>query len=132
MSDRATGRTAGEIRPVVKRADAVESRTVDAGTAAQVQVLLGEADGAPGFAMRRFRMGAEGGMPLHTNRVEHEQYVLRGRAKIVVGDEVHAVGAGDVLFIPAGTPHSYEVVEAPFEFLCMVPNRPDRIEIVGE
>ncbi|HLE85816.1 MAG TPA: AraC family ligand binding domain-containing protein, partial [Thermoanaerobaculia bacterium] len=43
---------------------------------------------------------------------------------------VHEVAPGDVLYIPAGTPHSYEVVEGPFEFLCMVPNREDRIEIV--
>ena len=33
-------------------------------------------------------------------------------------------------YIPAGAPHFYEVVEAPFEFLCMVPNGPDRIEIL--
>lgn len=121
-----TSRTTG----VVKRADEVSGTVVEAGTATEVQVLLGEADGVPGFAMRRFRMGAGGGMPLHTNEVEHEQYVLSGRGRVTVGGEVHQVSAGDVLYIPAGTPHSYEVVEAPFEFLCMVPNRPDKIEIV--
>jgi len=41
------------------------------------------------------------------------------------------VKAGDVVFIPAGTPHSYQVIGAePFEFLCMVPNLPDRMEIL--
>lgn len=70
-------------------------------------------------------------MPLHTNAVEHEQYVLAGRARITVGAQVHEVAAGHTLFIPAGVPHSYEVVEAPFEFLCIVPNAPDRIELVG-
>jgi quercetin dioxygenase-like cupin family protein len=40
------------------------------------------------------------------------------------------VSPGDVLYIPAGTPHSYEVVEAPFEFLCLVPNGPDEVEIL--
>lgn len=115
---------------VVKPADSVERTPVAAGRATEMQVLLGASDGAPSFAMRRFIMGAGGGMPRHTNRVEHEQYVLRGRARIAVGEEVHEVGAGDVLYIPAGTPHSYEVVEGPFEFLCMVPNREDRIEIL--
>ena len=33
--------------------------------------------------------------------------------------------AGAVLYIPAGSPHSYEVLEAPFEFLCLVPDLPD-------
>lgn len=126
MSDEDTNRSV----PVVKRADAVAGRRVEAGRATEVQVLLGDSDGVPGFAMRRFRMGPGGGMPRHTNSVEHEQYVLAGKGRVTVGAEVHEVSAGDVLYIPAGTPHSYEVVEAPFEFLCMVPNRPDRIEIV--
>jgi quercetin dioxygenase-like cupin family protein len=119
-------------RAVVKRAAGVEAREVAAGTGTRVQVLLGADDGAPHFAMRRFTMEAGGGMPRHTNRVEHEQYVLLGRARVAVGDEVHEVVAGDVLYIPAGTPHSYTVVEGPFEFLCMVPNRPDQIEVLGD
>jgi quercetin dioxygenase-like cupin family protein len=116
---------------VVKPAATVAAREVAAGNATRTQVLLGEADGAPHFAMRRFSMGEGGGMPLHTNTVEHEQYVLRGRARITIGERLYEVGPDDVLYIPAGTPHSYEVVEAPFEFLCMVPNAPDRIEILG-
>lgn len=115
---------------VVRRADEAPVNRVELGTATTTQVLLGADDAAPHFAMRRFRMEDGGGMPLHTNQVEHEQYVLRGRARIVLGDETVEVGADDVLLIPAGLPHSYEVIEAPFEFLCLVPNRPDRIDLV--
>lgn len=118
-------------RGVVKRSGEVERRPVSAGSAAESQVLLGSDDGAPNFAMRRFIMGEGGGMPRHTNRVEHEQFVLKGRARVAIGDRVVEVGPEDVLYIPAGTPHSYEVLEAPFEFLCMVPNLPDEIEILG-
>jgi quercetin dioxygenase-like cupin family protein len=77
-------------------------------------------------------MGEGGGMPRHTNSVEHEQFVLRGRARIGIGERVHEVGPQDVLLIPAGTPHYYEVLEAPFEFLCMVPNAEDRIEMLDD
>jgi quercetin dioxygenase-like cupin family protein len=115
---------------VVRQAGAVERNVVAAGTATETQVLLGPGDGMPHFAMRRFIMGEGGGMPFHTNTVEHEQFVLRGRARIRIADDVHEVGPESVLYIPAGVPHSYEVVEAPFEFLCMVPNKDDRIEIV--
>ncbi|NIM62237.1 MAG: cupin domain-containing protein, partial [Acidobacteria bacterium] len=65
--------------------------SVPAGTATETQVLLGPDDGAPHFAMRRFIMGAGGGMPRHTNAVEHEQYVLRGRARVGIGEDVHEV-----------------------------------------
>jgi len=115
---------------VVKQSGAIEAKQVAAGTATQTQVLLGPGDGAPNFAMRRFVMGPGGGMPRHTNTVEHEQYVLRGRARVGIADRVHEVGPADVLYIPAGVPHDYTVLEAPFEFLCMVPNAPDRIDVL--
>jgi quercetin dioxygenase-like cupin family protein len=115
---------------VVKRSSGVDRMEIKAGNATQMQLLLGPADGAPNFAMRRFIMGHGGGMPRHTNSVEHQQWVLRGRARIGLGDEVHEVGPEDVLYIPAGVPHYYEVIEAPFEFLCMVPDAPDEIRIL--
>lgn len=116
--------------PFVSPAADLPATPVKAGAATDMQVLVGPAQGAPNFVLRRFIMGAGGGMPLHTNEVEHEQYVLRGRARIRIGDAVHDVAADHTLFIPAGVPHSYEVVEAPFEFLCVVPNQPDQIRLV--
>ncbi len=117
---------------VVKRSADIERRDVAAGKATESQVLLGAEDGAPNFAMRRFLMGPGGGMPRHTNTVEHEQYVLTGRARVGIGKKVYEVKANDVLFIPAGRSHFYEVIEAPFEFLCVVPNSPDRLEILED
>lgn len=103
---------------------------VTAGSETETQVLIGP-DQGPNFALRRFVMQPGGGMPRHTNTVEHEQYVLRGQARVRIGDDVHEVKAGDVVYIPAGTPHSYEARgEEPFEFLCAVPNAPDKIEIL--
>lgn len=122
----ATGDQGGRV----KSADAVERCSVAAGAATEMQVLIGPEDGAPNFAMRRFIMGIGGGIPRHTNEVEHEQYVLAGRARIGIGDRVVEVETGDVVYIPARQPHFYEVLEAPFEFLCMVPNRKDEIRLV--
>lgn len=115
----------GFVRPAAE----AEFAEVRAGTATRSQVLLGPAEGMPHFAMRRFVMGEGGGMPRHTNTVEHEQFVLRGRARISIGEERFEVGPEDVVFIPAGVAHDYTVLEAPFEFLCMVPNLPDTIEL---
>lgn len=115
----------------VKRADDVAREEVTAGTHTERQVLIGPDEG-PHFALRRFIMQPGGGMPRHTNTVEHEQYVLRGRASVGIGDEVHEVQAGDVVYIPAEVPHWYKAHAGdPFEFLCIVPNLPDTIELQG-
>jgi quercetin dioxygenase-like cupin family protein len=103
---------------------------VPVGSRTARQVLIGPEEG-PNFALRKFIMEPGGGMPLHTNRVEHEQYVLRGRARVVIGDEVAEVRKDDVVFIPAGVPHSYATQgDEPFEFLCVVPNLPDETVVM--
>jgi quercetin dioxygenase-like cupin family protein len=115
----------------VKNVNQIPVEKVTAGSSTYRQVLIGPDEG-PNFAMRRFIMEPGGGIPAHTNTVEHEQYVLRGRARIGIGDSVYEVKAEDVLYIPAGVPHWYEVLgDENFEFLCMVPNRDDRIKLVG-
>jgi quercetin dioxygenase-like cupin family protein len=116
----------------VRPADSLPAEEVKAGTGTTRQVLIGPDEG-PNFALRRFIMQPGGGMPRHTNTVEHEQYVLRGAARITLGHEAHQVKTGDVVFIPAGVPHSYQAEgDEPFEFLCVVPNRPDTIELVED
>jgi len=117
------------VGPLVKSSDFVKADIVGAGSGTTRQVLISDED-APNFALRRFVMEPSGGMPRHTNTVEHEQYVLRGKARVGIGDDVHEVKAGDAVFIPEGVPHWYEAdAKEGFEFLCIVPNREDRIEI---
>lgn len=114
----------------VKHSEEVPAQPVGAGEGTTRQVLIGPDEG-PNFAMRRFIMQPGGGMPPHTNTVEHEQYVLRGRATIGIADRTVEVKQGDVVYIPAGTPHWYKAKEGePFEFLCVVPNLPDKMELV--
>ncbi len=116
----------------VKHSSDVEAKNVAAGKETTIQVLISSEEG-PNFALRKFSMKPGGGMPRHTNTVEHEQYVLRGEADITIGDETYHVRAGDVVFIPAGAVHSYENTgEEPFEFLCIVPNKEDVITIVDQ
>ena len=115
----------------VKHANQVESQAVKAGTGTSMQVLISAEEG-PNFAMRRFSMEPGGGMPRHTNQVEHEQYVLGGHARIGIGDDEFEVQQGDVVFIPGGAPHYYQNIgDEAFVFLCLVPNLPDEIVILA-
>ena len=117
----------------VKKSADVDTETLNGARATRIQVLVGPADGAPNFVMRRILMdGVGSGMPAHTNAVEHEQYVLRGRARVGIAGEEYEVSADDTVFIPAGAPHWYNVLEAPFEFLCVVPNSPDEVRLVED
>lgn len=114
----------------VKHAHDVEAEMVGRSEGVTKQVLIPPEEG-PNFAMRRFVIRAGGGMPKHFNEVEHEQYVLGGQARIGIGDDVYEVRQNDVVFIPAGVPHWYENSGAEdFEFLCIVPNQPDRLTIL--
>jgi quercetin dioxygenase-like cupin family protein len=116
----------------VKHADDVEKKNVAAGKDTTIQVLISAQEG-PNFALRKFSMQPGGGMPRHTNTVEHEQYVLCGHARIGIGDETYDVKTGDVVFIPDGAIHFYDNIgDEPFEFLCIIPNKPDEIKIVEE
>ena len=102
---------------------------IAAGEKTSKQVLISEKEG-PNFAMRRFVIEPGGFMPLHTNSVEHEQFCLGGEAEVVIGDEQLIVKKNDVVFIPANIPHSYKTLSSePFEFLCLIPNLEDIIEI---
>ena len=94
------------------------------------QVLIDPEVGAR-FAMRRFIIEPGGEMPLHTNKVEHGQIVLAGRARLILGEKTCEVKKNDVVFMPAGVKHCYKQLgEEAFEFLCVVPNEKDVMEIV--
>lgn len=114
-----------------KNVETIEVMPQKAGKGVSMQMLLSPEE-SPNFAMRRFTIEAGGFMPFHTNSVEHEQYVLTGRAKVKIGEEVFEAGPGDVLLIPAGEPHSYETIgDEAYSFLCLVPKGEDCITIMA-
>jgi len=116
----------------VKHTRDVEAVQVTQGIKTTKQVLISAQEG-PNFALRRFAMEPGGGMPRHTNTVEHEQYVLGGKARIGIASEVFEVKKGDVVFIPENVPHWYQNIgEETFEFLCIVPNKPDTTTVLGD
>lgn len=115
----------------VKNINDIKKEEVKAGKNTFRQVLISPEEG-PNFAMRRFIIEPGGNMPEHTNSVEHEQLVLNGQAQIGIGDETFEVKKNDVVFIPANIPHWYKTLgDDAFEFLCVVPNKPDIVKIIN-
>jgi len=109
----------------------IPSTPLQAGEGASMQMLIAPSI-ETNFAMRKFVIKKDGNMPYHTNTVEHEQYVLKGKARVRLGDESFIAVKDDILFIPAGVAHSYQVIgDEDYEFLCLVPNRDDTIAMVA-
>ncbi len=51
------------------------------------------------------------GAPLHIHKHETLAYVVKGKVKMTVGNEVFVLGPGDVCRHPQGVPHGVEGVE---------------------
>jgi len=62
---------------------------------------------APGREVIQVRVDFDPGVlaPLHTHPGEEIIYVLEGTLEYEIGGKLARVKAGDVLFVPAGTPH---------------------------
>jgi len=107
----------------------VKKDEIKTGINTYMQVLI-SGDDAPNFIMRKFIIEEGGSMPKHTNTVEHEQFILKGKAEIQIGKKILVVEKNDFVYIPAGVEHRYKTLGVePFEFLCLVPNKRDRITL---
>lgn len=83
------------------------------------------------FIVRKVSIEKGGSMPNHTNIIQHQQYVLNGEAKVIVGDETFHAKEGDFIYIPAGVPHYYEACYGVgYEFLCMITTKEDCIAML--
>jgi quercetin dioxygenase-like cupin family protein len=107
----------------VKPAGKVKSEKVDRADKTEIEWLLDRHDGAPNFEMRRFKIKPGGSIPEHFHPdIEHEQYVLKGKYRVGLGEKVYEVKAGDSIYIPAGTHHWYRNSgKESAEFLCVIP-----------
>ena len=83
------------------------------------------------FLVRRIHLEAGGSMPHHTNKIQHQQFVLSGEATVGIGEETYHAKAGDFLYIPAGVIHYYEAsYGSDYQFLCMITTAEDEIVMV--
>lgn len=80
-----------------------------------------------GFETRYFEV-EEGGYTTH-ERHEHVHVVvcIRGRGRVRLGDGMHQLGFGDVVYVAPGEPHQFlNTGTEPFGFLCIVDRDRDR------
>jgi len=112
-------------RMTVKPKGTAKPQKVDKAVKTEIEWLVDRHDGAPNFEMRKFTIKPGGSIPKHYHPdIEHEQYVLKGRYKVGIGNKVHEVKKGDSIYIPPGTPHWYDNTgKEAAEFICIVPKK---------
>jgi len=87
-----------------------------------VRWLVGPEEGAPSFAIRYFEVEPGGCTSLDIHEHDHGVVVLRGRGRVLVGDDTVDVSFGDVVYVSPREQHQFRCVgQEPFGFLCVIP-----------
>ena len=116
---------------MIKNPERVEAKTMTMPGASGVtmRLMVGQADGAPNFAMRLFEVAPGGHTPYHQHNYEHEVLIIEGQCVLSSGDLAchdRTVSEGDVVFIPANELHQFRNTgPGAMKFMCMVPTRFD-------
>jgi quercetin dioxygenase-like cupin family protein len=83
--------------------------------------LIGEAEGATRYRVRYFEVPAGGRTARERHAHDHGVVIITGRARVTLGDEVHEVGEGDVVYVAGDELHCFEALdERPLGFVCVV------------
>lgn len=87
-------------------------------------VPIGKNEGWQDYTLRVFKIASGGNTPRHKHDWEHVNYIISGRGRLTIDDEVHELEAKDFSFVPPGSLHQFEnPYSDEFEFICIVPNR---------
>jgi len=87
------------------------------------RVIIGQADGAENFCMRRFDLAPGGHTPRHAHAWEHEIFFHAGSGEVYRNGQWEAVRAGDAVFVPGNEEHQIRNAgEASLTFLCLIPS----------
>jgi mannose-6-phosphate isomerase-like protein (cupin superfamily) len=101
------------------------------------QVLFEGGDGL-GCQLRYFEIAPGGWSSLERHHHAHAVMIVRGAARVLVGDRMVEAGTNDLVRVPPLTWHQFQAAgDTPLGFLCMVdcerdvPERPDAGALAG-
>jgi len=89
-----------------------------------VRWLVGRQEGAPYFAVRYYEVEPGGQTIYDQHTHDHGVIILRGKGKVRLGERMHDVSFGDVVYIPPNEVHQFENSgNETFAFLCVIGNK---------
>ncbi len=89
--------------------------------------LVGEAGEQTRFQLRYFEIAPGGFSSFEHHAHEHAVFVLRGQGEVQLGEQVHPLSFGDIVYVAPHEPHQFRNLGTePFGFLCVVDAERDR------
>ena len=88
------------------------------------RVLISQKEEAPYFVMRYFEIEPGGWTSFDKHPHDHGVIILKGKGKVLLGNEEIEVGFGDVVYVPCNEIHQFKNNgEEIFGFICVIPNK---------
>ena len=89
--------------------------------------IIGKKEGAENFAFRYYEVGPEGYTRKEQHPYDHGMLVLQGKGEALLGEEVHPISKGDVIYIAPNLLHQLSNTgEDPLGFLCVIPAKREK------
>lgn len=89
--------------------------------------MIGKKEGAENFAFRYYQLedGARSREEQHQH--DHGVFVLQGTGEVLLGEEVHPISRGDIIYIPPDVLHQLRNTgQDPLGFICVIPARREK------
>ena len=95
---------------------------------ASMKVLFSPQEGWEGYVMRLVEVGAFGYTPKHSHPWPHINYMVEGDGELLIDGEIFPVTKGSFAFVEGHKLHQFRNAgEAPFKFICIVPEEGHKI-----
>jgi quercetin dioxygenase-like cupin family protein len=86
------------------------------------RVLIGRKENAPGYSMRYFEVQPGGNSALESHPEIHQVFILRGKGRVLMGNDYHDIFEGDVVYIEPNEQHQFQATAGEIlGFICVAP-----------
>lgn len=89
---------------------------------AKMKVLVSPENGWDDYVMRVIEVGKDGYTPKHLHPWPHINYVISGKAELMIDNSIYPIETESYAYVPSNTIHQFRNVgEEVFRFICIVP-----------
>ena len=86
-----------------------------------VSILASGEDTAGAFCFSEWAQKPGSEPPMHVHSKEDELlYLTQGSLQVTVGGVIHQISAGDTIFLPRGTPHTFRITSGVARALALI------------